>query len=94
MLVDSGADVTILPASLVSELVLDSAAETQFGLEGFEGSRSLAKAVQLEVLFLKKTFRGQFILLDQECGVMGRNLLNSIRLVLDGPNLRWNEYRP
>ncbi len=93
LLMDTGADVTILPAPLVGDLVIKTEAWTSYELEGFDGNKSLAEAVELELVFLRKVFRGQFILLDQDCGVMGRNVLNSIRLLLDGPILQWDEFR-
>lgn len=43
--------------------------------------------------FLNKTFRGRFLLIDQDWGVLGRDILNLISLLLDGPNLNWKEQR-
>jgi hypothetical protein len=47
--------------------------------------------VQLELVFLQKRFRGQFLLIDQPIGILGRNILNALSLLLDGPNARWDE---
>jgi hypothetical protein len=47
----------------------------------------------MELIFCRRTFRGQFLLTDQECGVLGRNVLNAVSLLLDGPHLAWDEHR-
>jgi hypothetical protein len=36
-------------------------------------------------------FSGRFLLIDQEVGVLGRDILNHVCIILDGPNLRWEE---
>jgi len=45
------------------------------------------------MIFLNRTFRGRFLLIDQEWGVMGRDILNLVSLLLDGPNLTWSEHK-
>ncbi len=47
--------------------------------------------VQLELVFLRKRFKGQFLLIDQPIGILGRNVLNAVALLLDGPNAQWDE---
>jgi hypothetical protein len=91
MLLDSGADVSLLPREPIAELIGPAADLPQFELEAFDGTRSWAPVVQLEVVFLGKSFRGQFLLIDGPHGVLGRNVLNAVSLLLDGPALRWNE---
>ncbi len=49
--------------------------------------------VQAEVVFLGKIFRGQFLVSEQEWGVLGRNVLNSVAILCDGPHLLWEERR-
>lgn len=93
MLLDSGADVTLVPAVALSQLGLSSNANETYELMGFDGNKSLAAAVQLEMLFLNKTFKGRFLLIEQEWGVVGRDILNFISLLMDGPNLNWGEQR-
>jgi hypothetical protein len=41
--------------------------------------------------FLNKTFRERILQVDSEVGIVGRNILNSLRLLLDGPELNWEE---
>jgi hypothetical protein len=46
--------------------------------------------VQLELQLLGKSFRGQFLLTDGEHGILGRNILNSLAITLDGPAQTWD----
>src|SRR4051812_24079666 len=89
MLLDTGADVSLLPRSLVAPLVLPDA--KQYELEAFDGSKSTAPAMNAELIFLGKSFRGQFLLIDAWHGVLGRNVLNNLSLMFDGPSRRWTE---
>ncbi len=93
MLLDSGADVTLIPAASVNQLDLLADADEIYELMGFDGSTSFASVVRLEMLFVDKTFRGRFLIVDQEWGVVGRDILNLVALLLDGPNLTWHEQR-
>lgn len=93
MLIDTGADVSLLPRPPIVSLLDAKEEREQYELEGFDGTRSLADAVRLELQFLRRVFRGQFLLIDQDHGVLGRNVLNAIPLVLDGPRLEWNEHQ-
>jgi hypothetical protein len=49
-------------------------------------------AVNLDMLFLKRLFKGQYLVIDEERGILGRDVLNHIALLLDGPRLRWDEH--
>ena len=89
MLLDTGADVSLIPQASVSLLALATATDTRYELVGFDGSRSYAPVVRLELIFLERTFRGQFLLTDQDWGIIGRNILNEVPLLFDGPRLRW-----
>lgn len=87
MLLDSGADVSLIPASAAKELNLEFSGG--YKLEGFEGSTATAPAVDLRLRLLDLAFKGRFLVLEQAWGVLGRNVLNSISLSLDGPRLVW-----
>lgn len=93
MLVDSGADVTLIPKAIVNQLGLDIDPNEGYELMAFNGSMSVAQVVQLDLVFLKRVFRGRFLLINQECGILGRDILNHISLMLDGPHLSWEEQR-
>lgn len=93
MLIDSGADATLLPRSAVASLGLTGTGE-RYQLVAFDGTTNQSEAVRAVVVFLNKTFRGRFLQVESEVGVMGRNVLNCVRLLLDGPARNWNEVPP
>ncbi|MBK6426730.1 MAG: hypothetical protein IPF82_11210 [Blastocatellia bacterium] len=90
MLLDSGADVTLLPRAAVDTLNLP-ALDVTYTLAGFDNKQSEAGAVHAQLVLLDKRFRGTFLVIDSDVGVIGRNILNSIRIQLDGPTERWDE---
>jgi hypothetical protein len=91
MLLDTGEDVSLLPLSQVGSLAsLDA---KQYELQAFDGTKSTAPAVTAELQFLGKSFRGQFLLIDSWHGVLGRNILNNLSLLFDGPSRKWTEQR-
>ncbi len=94
VLLDTGADVTLLPRSFVKQLGANLLPDTQYETIGFDGNSSLSDVVGLEMVFLERTFRGRFLLIDQEWGIIGRNVLNSLMLLFDGRNLEWKQHRP
>jgi hypothetical protein len=91
MLLDTGADVTLLPRSAITRLGLAPQPGTQYELIGFDGVRAVADAVDLDMLFLNRAFRGRYLLTDDEHGIMGRDVLASLRLLFDGPAQAWSE---
>jgi hypothetical protein len=91
MLLDSGADVSLIPQSYIEQLGLDLIADSVYELMGFDGTSSFAPVVQTELLFLDRTFRGRFLVLDQEWGILGRDILNLVSICLDGPEMTWSE---
>ena len=92
MLLDSGADVTLLPAGVLESLDLAAIPGKQYELVGFDGSTRFASVVSLELVFCRRAFRGQFALIDQAWGILGRNVLNAVAILYDGPNLAWTEW--
>lgn len=58
MLIDSGADVTLIPQALVNLVGATVNTGEGYELMGFDGSRSVARAVQLDLLFLRRAFKG------------------------------------
>jgi hypothetical protein len=89
MLIDTGADLTLIPAGSVADLKLELDQNDRYELEGFDGRKTMAISVQLELVFLGRTFRGRFVLVDSDNGILGRNVLNHFALLLDGPELNW-----
>lgn len=62
MLIDTGADVTLLPASYVKQLDMKPVGDITYEIQGFDGEPKLAKMVELELVFLGKKFTGQFLI--------------------------------
>ena len=91
MLLDSGADVSLAPRQVVLALGVSMGPAAVHEVMGFDGNRSVAQAVNLDMMFLARKFRGRFLLIDYECGILGRDILNHVLLSLDGPNLTWDE---
>ncbi len=79
-----------MPESASASLGLAGAGE-RYGLVAFDGTTTEAEAVHAVLVFLDKTFRGLFLPVASEVGVSGRNVLNRVRLLLDGPALTWEE---
>ncbi len=61
---------------------------------GFDGSNSFAPVVMLDLIFLKHAFRGRYLLIEEGRGIMARDILNHVILLLDGPQQQWSEHAP
>ncbi len=93
MLLDLGADVTVIPQIVIEELNATIIPDVSYQVIGFGGDTTFASAVQLESVFLNKIFRVRFLTAAQMWGVIGRDILNWVSLLFDGPHLTWNEQR-
>lgn len=91
LLLDSGSDITLLPRLAVEQISVTPEPDQWRELMGFDGSRSVAAVAVLDMIFLRRAFRGRYLLIDQECGIMGRDILNHVALLLDGPRRQWSE---
>jgi len=94
LLLDTGADVTLLPRTAVEQLGVPLLAGQRYELMGFDGSKSFAPVVMLDLLFLKRAFRGRYLLIEEERGILGRDILNHVVLLVDGPQQQWSEHAP
>ena len=70
MLLDTGSDVTLVPQICAKRLKLSVSRE--FELMGFDNNKSLNQTAQLHLIFEDKTFRGEYFLIEQEYGIIGR----------------------
>ena len=93
VLLDTGADVTLLPRECVNQLQIQTDPSQVYELIGFDGTRSTAIAVHLDLIFLGLTFRGWFLMIGQSQGVLGRDILNHLNVMLNGPTLQWDLVR-
>ena len=90
MLLDTGADVSLLPSSSVKTSDLAAASSNTYRLVGFDGSSHLFQSIELQIVFIRKRFTGKFCLIDDEIGILGRDVLNQLSIIFDGPNLEWD----
>ncbi|SRR6266487_4295666 len=93
MLIDTGADVTVLPSTAVEQLGVSAEEDSEFEIQVFDGEIKRLKLARLELFVLGKKFAGEYLLIDRSTGILGRNILNNIRILLDGPNAKWDEYK-
>ncbi len=84
MLLDTGADVTLLPHAAIKGLGVTTLNDKHYELVDFEGHVSLSSIVRVEMIFLGHTFRGQFLLLELRVGHH-----RAQRLKLYGSDIRW-----
>lgn len=92
MQIDTGADVTLIPDQAVQRLGLTLLTDAKYELQGLDGTITEVSAIELKLHFCRRTFRGRFLLTDQPVGILGRDILNLVALLFDGPNLDWSEY--
>lgn len=93
MLLDTGADVTLLPQAFVERLGISGDSNEGYELKGFDGNVSVARVVEVDLLFVRRAFKGRFLLMDQEWGLIGRDVLNHVSLLFDGLRLDWSEQK-
>ncbi len=93
MLLDTGSDITLLPRFYCKQIGCVVSESESLELEGFDQSKSIAFYVRLELMFLDKLFRGNFLVYDQPEGILGRDILNKFSILFDGPGLEWGLVR-
>ncbi len=93
MLIDTGADATLIPSSAVEQLGIEAEEDADFEVQVFDGEIKRLKLAKLELYLLGKKFAGEYLLIDRSIGILGRNILNNVRILLDGPRGKWNEHK-
>jgi len=91
MLIDTGADISVIPLWVIEALGLDTSSCTSYKTTAFDGSVSTHYAINVEMTFLNKLFRGQFLVVDDAIGIIGRNILNRMDMLFSGKQLEWRE---
>ena len=94
LLIDTGADTTLLPRSAIAGLGITPDPALAYELIGFDGNRSTTQAVDLDMIFLQKAFRGRYLLIDSDRGILGRDVLASAILLFNGPAQEWSQQIP
>lgn len=90
MLLDTGADLTLVPRIAVSQLGVSPISHEACEVTGFDGNRSVASVVVVDLILFGLAFRGRYLLSDDAIGIVGRNVLNHVTLEFNGPALEWN----
>ena len=93
MLIDTGADATAIPTTYAEQLDIEPLKDKAYEVQGFDGQSRIARIAEVEMEIIGKLFKGQFLLVDQPHGYLGRNVLNQLRILLDGPRGKWNEQK-
>jgi predicted aspartyl protease len=83
--VDSGADCTLIPATLAQQLRLPVVGQLE--IVGVGGGRGIAPIHAASVQVAGTNFLTRLVAFEDEV-ILGRDLLNRIVLLLDGPRLR------
>jgi hypothetical protein len=91
LLLDTGADITLLPRNAVERLGVRPLSGQDYQLLGFDGTPRAAQAVELDVIFLMRVYRGRYLLIDGDHGILGRDVLCNVVLLLNGPRQEWSE---
>lgn len=91
MLLDTGADVTLLPRGLITQFGIPLDPAQVYELVGFDGTRSTAIGVELDLIFVGVIFRGRYLVTNQSDGILGRDILNWLNVAFNGPNLEWDK---
>lgn len=89
LLVDTGADITVLPIRAVERIgaALDSC--NSIMLAGYDGQRSIAPVYALDLILGRKVFRGRYVGTPGARGFLGRDVLNETTLHVFGRALTW-----
>jgi predicted aspartyl protease len=88
MLLDTGADVSLIPTKFIESLNLSLGQANK--LIGFDGNETIFQSVDAQLIFEGKRFTGKYFLIDQEYGILGRDILNNFVLIFDGIELSWS----
>ncbi len=91
MLVDTGADVSLIPPAIVDEINASPTGRTM-EVVSFDGHKSARPIVAASMHLGRYKINAEFLLHDEgeTTGIIGRNILNLLYVVLDGPNRVWS----
>ena len=90
MLLDTGSDISLLPLSAIRKLKISPTNET-VKLSGFDESQTVSEIYHLQIVFLGKRVTGNYCAIDDETGILGRDVLNEFSILFDGLNLNWRD---
>ena len=83
---DTGADLTAVPATVIEQLRLMPAGEIE--VEGYDGRCTTIRAYDVNLEIDQLTITGLLVIgFAEDYVLLGRDVLNQLRLLLDGPAL-------
>jgi predicted aspartyl protease len=89
MLLDTGADSSIVPLAVVEALQSDFE-DAVWEITSIASAQSqVLRSAKLQMQLGKYKFNSSFLVASVDVGVIGRNLLNLVRVRLDGPKQHW-----
>ena len=88
MQLDSGADMTCIPSSI--NAYIPNLRYGSVKAEGYDGNVSTRKTRFILICINRQEFLTEAVEVEGEIGLLGRDLLNKYRTVLDGPKLEFD----
>ncbi len=87
MLLDTGADVSLIATMFAERLGIDTSKAEVFEVEAFDSEISQSLVVNVHMIFEGRNFRGEFLTVNQSYGIIGRNILNQLNIQFRGGDL-------
>jgi predicted aspartyl protease len=82
--IDTGAGLTVIPARLIEQLPLMPAGEIE--IEGYDGRRATIQAYDVNLQIDQLHVTGLLVIgFAEDYVLVGRDMLNRLRVLLDGP---------
>lgn len=91
VLLDTGSDITLLPKEALNKLKFEPSTIEKYSLVGFDGTMVESEVYELQIDFLGRRFTGKYCSVDDIVGILGRDVLNQVSVLFDGPNSEWDE---
>lgn len=91
MLIDTGADISLIPRAVVDAIDATPTGRTM-RVRSFDGHESDRDVIAASMHVDKYRMNVEFLLHDvgETTGIIGRNILNLLYVVLDGPTAVWS----
>jgi hypothetical protein len=98
MLLDTGADKSIIPKAIIRELENVLGLELPYGyivVEDYHGTPTSEPTYKLNIFSEIKCINDigpiEFIAINGDEGIFGRDVLNECSICLEGPSLKWSD---
>lgn len=91
MLIDTGADMSIIPIEVIKRLEKESGMKLPYELievKDFEGQETAHKIYELGIKIKNNYHMAKFLEVDDEGGILGRDILNKYKIIFEGSKLQ------